>query len=224
MVKAILASVLAPAIAMLSGAQAEGRSRHKKSKSHRKARPHRSVARTEVGPRFVILPRQVSESVISEIFPVSEAEMHMYGESEQDRKNTDMEPMVASMVSQMRADREVHQNLSIRCSTGTKRTTMIDEERDLYPERGFVRIGRGGDRCVVTYASFETRWCGCVPRSTRAFPKSSFSLIMGVERDVVDIKQTTHVFRKNNGGTDRTYSSRYVHLTTQQGAFAKCSS
>ncbi|MCY3974933.1 MAG: hypothetical protein OXF02_05255 [Simkaniaceae bacterium] len=57
-------------------------------------------------------------------------------------------------------DGDVYDNLLERCSTGTRRTTMINEGRGLYPERGLAKVGTGGTRCVVTYGSFDPDWGG----------------------------------------------------------------
>ncbi|MCY3975221.1 MAG: hypothetical protein OXF02_06765 [Simkaniaceae bacterium] len=42
-----------------------------------------------------------------------------------------------------------------RISTGTGRTTMLNEAAGPYPERGLITIGTGGNRCTVTFGSYD---------------------------------------------------------------------
>ncbi|MCY3974569.1 MAG: hypothetical protein OXF02_03380 [Simkaniaceae bacterium] len=90
------------------------------------------------------------------IFPVTQEEKACYLVSQEKRRMMDMEPVVRALIRpEYLCNEVVFGDFLGRVSTGTQRTTMIDESRGLYPERGLIRIGSGGNRCVVTYGSFD---------------------------------------------------------------------
>ena len=129
---------------------------------------------------FVVLSFSMARADVR-LFPVSAKDTARYTASQQLRRELDsgMAGIVRDLIHpKYLNDPEVFGDFLGRCSTGTARTTMIDEERGLYPERGLVKLGRGGDRCIVTYGSFDPKggrtYAHCIEKMITSLKNTEF--------------------------------------------------
>ncbi|MCY3974572.1 MAG: hypothetical protein OXF02_03395 [Simkaniaceae bacterium] len=133
-------------------------------------------------PRFFLLVLSVSGMVVraeteTTIFPIADTDIARYVESRRARRAIDMDNIVRRYIKRKYLhDEKRFNNFLWRCSAGTQRTTMVDESRGLYPERGLVTIGSGGERCVVVYASFDTK-----PGGDRTYAQCVEKIIASLE-------------------------------------------
>ena len=60
-------------------------------------------------------------------------------------------------------------------STCGVRATLINPEERLYPVKELLKIGRGGDRCVVSYASYDRNYHLLIRAIPEALQRSGFN-------------------------------------------------
>lgn len=113
------------------------------------------------------------------IFPHTEEELARYVVSQQQRREMNMEPVVRTLGKPRHlCNKSVYEEFLRRCSTGIWRTTMLNEQLGFYPERGLIRIGSGGPRCVVTYGSFDmigaTTYAHHIDRMAKSLEENNF--------------------------------------------------
>lgn len=61
-----------------------------------------------------------------------------------------------------------------RCTVGV-RQTMINPEKGLFPFRDLVKIGKGGNRCIVSFASYDKNYHIMLRATPAALEKTGFN-------------------------------------------------
>jgi hypothetical protein len=65
-------------------------------------------------------------------------------------------------------------DLKHRCTRGVKQT-LIDPEKGLFPMLRLEKIGKGGDRCLVSRISYEPRYMSAVTTIANALEEQGFN-------------------------------------------------
>ena len=90
-------------------------------------------------------------------FPAKQELSHEdYLELQRQIRQIDIHPLLQTMYPE-NGSLTTFDDLAGRCTRGT-RQTLIDPEKGFYPIRELVKIGRGGDRCIVCCGSFNGKY------------------------------------------------------------------